>query len=447
MAAAFEATARALFSEQKQRFLSGATRGLAARLAQLKALRQSVLAHQEALFSAYAADLGRSRQEVEQAEIGPLLNEIDHAASHLAEWMQQENVPTPPELGDTACSFSRAALGVVLIIGPFNYPLYLTGCPLIGAICGGNTAIVKPSEATPAIAQVLEQVINTAFASAAVHVLQGARAENEILLALPFDLIFFTGSPATGRAVMAAAAKNLTPVVLELGGKCPAIVLHDACLENVVSELLSSKLINSGQTCVAPDWLYVDARIKAALLERLTAALAAGWQQAGHNGKTVSVAAWDRLDNMLQASRGRVVFQGDGDRQQRGFGPAVIDDVGFDDSTMQEEIFGPLFPLLTFSREEEIAHNVNRYHPTPLAVYLFSEDIRRARALAEAIPAGGVGINALMQHAASPYLPFGGVGLSGIGSYHGHASYLAFTHARSLRIRDVSRPARPGRPQ
>lgn len=387
-----------------------------------------------------AADLGRSEQGVDQSEIQPLITEIDFALTHLDEWTQEQCVPTPATMENTRSFINREGYGVTYIICPFNYPVYLTGGPLVGAIVGGNTAIIKPSESTPETSKVIENMINHTFDQSYIHVFQGAREENEYLLSLPFDLIFFTGSPHVGKIVMAAAAKNLTPVLLELGGKCPAIVLDDADLDQAVQELMGTKMFNSGQTCVAPDYIYADKRIKDRLVSKLSAALKAHYQQAGSNGKIITEQAYSRLENIVATSKGKVQCCGEADKTQRYFSPIIIDDADFDDSSMQSELFGPIFPVLTFENESEIATNVNTRHPKPLAAYVFTADAERGRALIEAIPSGDAGINTLVQHAASPWLPFGGVGPSGMGSYHGKYSYEAFTHQKSLRVRKVAKP-------
>jgi len=424
-----------IFHQQKALFLSGITRDNVFKKNQLRKLKSALLAHKEAICQAMWADLGRSETGVEQAEIVPLMNEISCALDHLDEWALEKKVPTPPSLGNSESFITREGYGVNYIIGPFNYPLLLSCCPLIGAIAGGNTAIIKPSEATPATATVIEKIISRTFASNYIHVCQGAKEENEFLLTLPFNLIFFTGSPAVGKVVMAAAARHLTPVLLELGGKCPAIVLEDANPELVVSELIASKLINSGQTCVAPDYLYIDRQIKPQIVSHLCRALNGQFGIAGSNGRIVSDAAYARLENILARSEGEIVWRGRSDKAQRFFGPAVVDNVSFDDSTMQDELFGPIFPVLTFDSEQDIATHINTHHPQPLAAYVFSRDTDRARAIIDAIPSGDAGINALLLHAASPYLPFGGVGGSGMGCYHGEFSYQAFTHPKSLRVK------------
>nr|WP_280523293.1 aldehyde dehydrogenase family protein [Pantoea coffeiphila] len=431
----------AVFAEQKKLFLSGATQSNTFKKAQLLKLKEAVNHYRTDLRQAMAVDLGRSEEGVDRGEIQPLLNEIDFALIHLDEWTQEQCVPTPSELSHTRSFISREGYGVTYIISPFNYPVYLTGGPLVGAIVGGNTAMIKPSESTPETSKVIENIINNTFDPAYAHVFQGAREENEYLLSLPFDLIFFTGSPQVGKIVMAAAAKNLTPVLLELGGKCPAIVLADADLDQAVQELVGAKMFNSGQTCVAPDYIYADKRIKESLVSKLSAALKADYHQAGSNGKIITEQAWNRLENIVATSKGKVLRCGDADKTQRYFSPIVIDDADFDDSSMQGELFGPIFPVLTFENESEIATNVNTRHPKPLAAYVFTVDPEHGRELIDAIPSGDASINTLMMHASTPWLPFGGVGPSGMGSYHGKYSYEAFTHQKSIRVKKVVKPA------
>lgn len=437
MPADFKQHAQQVFAAQKANFLAGNTRDHDFKIAQLKKLRAAILEHKEQIYLAMEQDLGRDREGVDLGEIDPVLHEIDFSIENLAQWELEEQVPSAGPADDTQNSIKREGYGVSYIVVPFNYPVQLFAGPLIGAIIGGNTAIIKPSEATPATSKVIEDIVSATFESNYIHVFQGAREENEFLLSLPFDLIFFTGSPQVGKIVMAAAARHLTPVILELGGKSPAIIMEDADLDSTVEELVFARMLNSGQTCVAPDYLYVHEKVKDALVGKLRQAVAERYSQAGNNGKIITQRQFDVLEQMLARTEGTVVFRGESDRERRYFGPAIVDNVGFEDSLMEVELFAPIYPVLTFNDASEVAHTVNKYHPKPLAAYVFSADVENAKRLLDEIPAGDVGVNSMMLHVFNPHLPFGGVGTSGLGQYHGKYSFEAFTHPKSYRVRQL----------
>lgn len=423
-----------LFAEQKRFFASRKTYDLGYRKQALENLKSAVLDHSEPLYAALAADLGKPREVVDLAEIGAVLHEIDFALAHLDEWVAPRSVPTPDIIAPSDCYIVQEPYGVSYIIGPFNYPVNLTLTPLIGAIIGGNTCILKPSEATPHTSAVLEKIISKAFAPEYVTTVQGAREENTYLLSLPFDFIFFTGSPAVGKVVMKAAAEHLTPVVLELGGKCPLIVLPDADLEQVVDQVMFGKFINSGQTCIAPDYLYVHSSVKDELASRLVERIEQALPQIGSTGKIVSTQQVTRLMSLLDQSRGTVLTGGLADPAQRLFSATVVDGVDWDDALMAQELFGPILPVLTFDSATTATSLINTHHPKPLAVYVFGKDIEQAKHIIDQVQSGDAQVNGVMLHAFSPYLPFGGIGASGMGDYHGHYSFLTFTHKKSIRI-------------
>jgi aldehyde dehydrogenase (NAD+) len=423
-----------LFNSQKEFFNSHQTHDVSYRKHALEKLKAAVIKNSEGLYSALAADLGKSRQIVELAEIGGVLHEIDFAIAHLDEWSQPEAVPTPELIAPSDCYVLHEPYGVSYVIGPFNYPVNLTLIPLVGAIAGGNTCIIKPSEATPRTSLVIEEIISDAFSPEYVAVVQGGREENTHLLNLPFDFIFFTGSPRVGKIVMKAAAENLTPVILELGGKCPVIVLADADIEQTVDQLMFGKFTNSGQTCMAPDYLCVHSSIKTALLARLVERVKSELPQVGSTGKIVTSAQVKRLSSMVERSKGKVLIGATSDVPDRRYGATIVDDVDWSDALMEEEIFGPILPVLEFDSPGSVIQRINQHHPRPLAVYVFSKDVEVGKDVINQIQAGDAQVNGLMVHAFSPYLPFGGVGASGMGDYHGHYSYLAFTHRKSIRI-------------
>lgn len=423
-----------LFANQKQFFASRKTYDIAFRKHSLEALKQAVLNNREQLYVALDADLGKPRDIVDLAEIGEVIHEIDFALEHLDEWAEPVEVPTPEIIAPSRCYVSQEPFGVSYIIGPFNYPVNLTLTPLIGAIVGGNTCIVKPSETTPETSAVLAKIISEAFDPEYIVVVQGGREENTHLLSLPFDFIFFTGSPTVGKVVMRAAAEHLTPVVLELGGKCPLIVLPDADLDQTVEQLIFGKFINSGQTCIAPDYLYVHSSVKDTLLAKLVDRVKHEFPNIASTGKLVTSRQVARLQTLLTQSNGAVLVGGEADAEKRVFSATVVDNVQWNDALMAEELFGPILPVLMFDSIETAVDLVNKHHPKPLAVYVFTRTPDSAIPIIDTIQSGDAQVNGVMVHAFSPYLPFGGVGASGMGEYHGHYSYLTFTHKKSLRI-------------
>ncbi|MGX1021970.1 aldehyde dehydrogenase (NAD+) [Pseudomonas sp. Y3 TE3536] len=424
----------ALFAAQKAFFATRATADIGVRKQALEKLRGAVINNTEALYTALAEDLGKTREVVDLAEIGEVLHEIDFALANLDAWAVPERVPTPDIIAPSECYIVQEPYGVTYIIGPFNYPVNLTLTPLIGAIVGGNTCMIKPSETTPATSIVIEKIISEAFAPEYVTVVQGGRVENCHLLSLPFDFIFFTGSPTVGKVVMKAAAEHLTPVVLELGGKCPLIVLPDADLDQTVDQLMFGKFINSGQTCIAPDYLYVHRSVKEALLQRLVARVKSELPHVNSTGKIVTARQVERLVALVAETRGTVLVGAQAEVDKRVFSATVVDSVKWDDPLMAEELFGPILPVLEFDDINGAVDLINKHHPKPLAVYVFSKDVVQAKGVIDRIQSGDAQVNGVMLHAFSPYLPFGGIGASGMGDYHGHYSYLTFTHKKSVRI-------------
>lgn len=423
-----------VFHAHKKFFLSGVTRSVDFRIEQLQNLKSAILEYRDEICAAMRIDLGRTIDGVDMGEINPVIAEIDFAINNLADWNLDERVPSASVHANSECYVTREAFGVTYIIVPFNYPIYLFAGPLIGAIVGGNTAFIKPSEATPHTSRVIESIVLRAFDMSYVHVIQGGKEENEYLLTKEFDLIFFTGSPAVGKIVMKAAARNLTPVLLELGGKCPLIVLADADIEKVAQDLMFAKTFNSGQTCVAPDYVLVDSSIKERLIFELKRKVETHYKEANSHGKIISDRQYASLELMLERTKGSIIYQGRSDYLERQLGVALVDNVKFDDSLMEEELFAPIIPVISFNEIEEVAANINRHHPKPLAAYVYTSNFELGRNILDQIPAGDCGVNAMMLHAFSPNLPFGGVGSSGFGSYHGKYSYDAFTHLKSVVI-------------
>lgn len=423
-----------VFQKQRQFFKTKKTYGVDFRKASLNKLKQSVLANQQELYDALNADLGKPREHVDLAEIGAVIHEIDFALANLEQWMAPKEVPTDALVAPSQCYVTQEPLGVTYIIGPFNYPVNLTLVPLVGAIIGGNTCILKPSETTPQTARALAKIINEAFSPDYIAVVQGGREQNAQLLSMPLDFIFFTGSPNVGKIVMEAAAKHLTPVILELGGKCPLIVLPDADLDHVVEQVMFGKFINSGQTCIAPDYLYVHSDVKKELLNKLVERIDHDLPNVDSTGKIVTSRQVAHLASILERTAGDIVIGGQSNAEQRVFRATVVDNVQWSDSLMADELFGPVLPVLSFDSVDVAVDLINEHHPKPLAAYVFTKNTDSAMPIIADIQSGDAQVNGVMLHAFSPYLPFGGIGKSGMGEYHGHYSFLAFTHKKSIRV-------------
>ncbi len=431
-----EQTINDIFAAQKQWFQTGNTRDIEVRMQALRKLRQVILNNKPAIYAALESDLGKTPEIVDLAEIGAVVEEIDSMLAGLPEWSQDQVFPLEGTLAGSEGRIRAEPYGVSYVIGPFNYPFNLTLTPLAGIIAAGNTAILKPSEATPATSAVIRQVIEQAFPAEYVAVVEGARRENELLLAKPFDFIFFTGSPGVGKVVMKAAADQLAPVVLELGGKCPVVVLEDADIPQLVERVCFAKYLNSGQTCVAPDYLLVPESLQPEVIRQLKQAL--DNMQGQNIGKVVSERQIEKLAGYLSNTAGQVLSGGSFDKVTRQFAPTVVSHVGWEDALMQEEIFGPILPVLSYRDLDDCRENIIRYHDKPLALYVFSRDTGRALEFISTVQSGDAQINDALSHVLSTQLPFGGIGPSGMGKYHGKASFDTCSHQRSVRTVTLS---------
>jgi aldehyde dehydrogenase (NAD+) len=422
-----------LIARQRAFFLSGATRSQEFRRTQLQRLLDTLVAHESALLTALHEDLRKSPLDAYTAEIGFVLSEIRHALRHLASWMKPERRRAPLVAWPARGSILPEPYGLALIIGPWNYPLQLLLTPLVGAIAAGNCAVLKPSEFAPHTAAVIRQIIESAFPIEYIALVQGEQATAEALLRQKFDTVFFTGSTPTGRAVMTAAARHLTPVTLELGGKCPCLVNADAPLEITARRIIWGKFMNAGQTCVAPDFVAVDRRVSGALLEAMKKSLrdfhGTDPQQSPDFGRIINRRHFDRLTRFLD--NGHITCGGRHDAADLYIEPTVLTDVSWNAPVMQEEIFGPILPVLEFSELDEVLAHL-RERPIPLALYLFTNDRATQDRVLAGTRSGGVCINDTITHILGKDLPFGGLGESGMGAYHGRASFDCFTHRRSL---------------
>ncbi|PTT30551.1 aldehyde dehydrogenase family protein [Chryseobacterium sp. HMWF028] len=426
---------KGIFQQQKAFFKTNQTKDIEFRKAQLRKFREVFLQHTDALCEALAIDLGKSRKEAEYVEIQIVISELDYLLENIDEWAKPTSVPSKPHPSgaEVESKITYQPYGVTYIIGPFNYPVQLTFSPLIGALISGNTAIIKPSENTPNVAQVLEDIVKESFDESYVAVIQGAIEENTLLLSLPFDYIFFTGSPNVGKIVMKAAAEQLIPVTLELGGKSPTIVHKDADLDKAVARISYGKWINCGQTCVAPDYIYVHESVKDAFIEKFKAHLDTAYEgnSLGKIGKIVSQNQIKHLAGYLEAAPEKVIYGGNYNLETRHFEATVMDHITWDDQVMQQEIFGPILPIMTYNNIEEALEEINN-RPKPLALYVFSEDQKFADYVLDHTTSGDAEINSAIIHVGSHYLPFGGVGTSGMGKYHGKFSFECFSHSRSV---------------
>ncbi|MBF7016662.1 aldehyde dehydrogenase [Staphylococcus durrellii] len=422
------------FEQSKQYFKTHATKDIKFRKKQLKLLSKSIKYFEAELLEAFNTDLGKNKVEAYATEIGFVLKNIKLARKELKNWTKRKQVNTPLFMFPAKSYIMNEPYGTVLIIGPFNYPLQLVIEPLIGAIAAGNTAIIKPSEFTPNITNVIRKIIEAVFDPEYVAVIEGEAETTKLLTTLPFDYIFFTGSEEVGRSVYQAASLNLTPVTLELGGKSPVIIDESANIKVASERICFGKFTNAGQTCIAPDYLLVKRSIKEDLINALKTTITEFYgkeiQQSKDFGRIVNERHFTRLTTLLNEQQHNIVFGGDTNKDNRYIAPTIIDNVAIDSKIMQEEIFGPLLPIITYD-DFDAALELIQSKPKPLSLYLFSEDENSTERVLNELSFGGGAINDTLMHIANPNLPFGGVGNSGIGHYHGKYSFDTFSHAKS----------------
>ena len=424
---------QALVTAQRACFNTGATLPLSARRAALQCLRAAITAHERDITAALRSDLNKSPTESYMCEIGMTLSELRFVERHLDGWARDRRHLTPLAQFPAKSLTVSEPYGVVLIMSPWNYPFLLTVEPLIGAIAAGNCCVVKPSAYSPATSAVLRDILAECFPPEFVAVVEGGRAENQALLDQKFDYIFFTGGVEVGKEVMTRAARHLTPVTLELGGKSPCIVDATARLDLAAKRLVFGKLLNCGQTCVAPDYLLIDRRVKTPFLAYVQRWITVmyGENPLDNDGyvRMVNRKHFDRVMELIDPAK--VVFGGRGDPDTLKIQPTVLDNVSHEDPVMQEEIFGPVLPVLTFDQIGEALDFVNA-RPRPLALYLFSQEKSTQERFLRRTSFGGGCINDTVIHLATSRMGFGGVGASGMGSYHGRDSFETFSHRKSV---------------
>lgn len=416
-------------------FDSGATRSYAVRRKALQDLRKAIKKHEEVLLTAMHTDMRKPRFEAYLGDIGLVYAELDHTLKNLKAWMRPEQPSTPLSLQVASSELRTEPLGVVLIIAPWNYPVQLVLTPLIGAIAAGNCAVVKPSNEAPATSVVIETILTEAFAKEHVLVVQGPGRDVGPKLIEPFrfDHIFFTGSPRVGRLIMALAAPHLTPVTLELGGKSPAIVDHTADVDRAAQRIVWSRFFNAGQTCIATDHVLVHTDVKEPFLKAVAKYIerfyGADPRTSPHFARLVNDKRFETVSAFI--SDGKILIGGESDSNERYIAPTVLTDVPLDAPVMQEEIFGPVLPVITWSTHDDVLGIVAR-NPYPLATYVFSSDRKAQRFFTERIAFGGGCINHCLLQFGNPELTFGGVGNSGMGRYHGKATFDLFSHHKGI---------------
>ncbi|MBA2173682.1 aldehyde dehydrogenase [Halobacillus locisalis] len=422
-----------IVDQQKAWFEEGHTRSYAFRKEQLERMKKMLNTFEKPIIDALRFDLNKSEYEAYASEIAFLKSEISHHLKELKTWMKPHKVKAPLTHIGSKNYIYKEPYGTVLVIAPWNYPIQLALAPVIGAIAAGNTVIIKPSELTPTVSWVIKKMIEQYFSPEYIAVVEGDKEVTQELLDSPLDYIFFTGSVPVGKIIMEKASRRLIPVTLELGGKSPTIVHKDANIDLAAKRIVWGKFTNSGQTCIAPDYLFVHHEVKAELIQAMKKYIHEfhGEQplKSSDYVKIVNGQHFDRISQYLE--EGTVLTGGRVDEERQKIEPTILDQVKWADQVMQDEIFGPVLPVLTFDTLDEVIEQVNA-RPKPLALYYFGEDEKDQEKIIGSIGFGGGCINDTLYHILNPHLPFGGVGESGIGNYHGQSSFDTFTHDKSI---------------
>ncbi|GKV66021.1 aldehyde dehydrogenase [Sporosarcina sp. NCCP-2331] len=430
-----------IMSKQKAYYVSGVTRSISFRKMMLQNLYDAIQRHEKKLMEALHKDLRKPSFEAYVTEIGFVLSSITHTMNQLEEWMAPEKAKTPIHLQPATSFIVKEPYGSVLVIAPFNYPFQLLIDPLIGSIAAGNCTVLKPSEDTPHTSEAVEKLITDTFPSDYIHLVQGRKEETQLLLQAPFDYVFFTGSANVGKIVMKACAERLTPLTLELGGKSPAVVDHTADIKKAAEKIVWGKFLNNGQTCVAPDYVLADTSIYNQLLEEMKKAIKRFYGKNAQNsadyGRIVNERHFHRLANILEEDQSYILEGGRTDAEDLYIEPTILGISGWDRASMQEEIFGPILPLIPYDDLGAAIQQISM-QPKPLAAYFFTENDNAADHFIEALPFGGGCINDTISHVGNIHLPFGGVGPSGMNQYHGKASFDTFTHSKSMMKKSTS---------
>lgn len=428
-----EAEIKAIIKKQKDFFRTGATLSVTYRIEALKKLKKLIQENEEQICAALKSDLGKSTSESYMCEVGLTLSEISYMLAHVKKFAKERNVATPLAQFASRSYVKPVPYGQVLIMSPWNYPFLLTMEPLVNAIAAGNTCVLKPSAYSQKTTEIMTRLIARCFDEKYVAVITGGRAENTCLLTCEFDYIFFTGSQAVGKEVLRRAAEHLTPATLELGGKSPCIVDETANVKLAARRIVFGKYLNCGQTCVAPDYLYCHENVKEELLEHIKKEIKRQFGEeplANNNyGRIINEKHFTRIMGLIDPKK--VIAGGSCDKDALRIEPTVLDNVTWEDAVMQEEIFGPLLPVLTFTSLDEVLDIVGS-KPHPLAGYFFSENKKAVRRFTSTVQYGGGCINDVVIHLATSNMGFGGVGASGMGSYHGKCGFDTFSHKKSI---------------
>jgi aldehyde dehydrogenase (NAD+) len=432
-----------LQQQQKQYFSSQVTKPLEFRITQLKKLKELILKYEPRLIAAMLADIGKPEMESTTAEIWFVIEEIDYALRHIRAWARPHRKRTPLLHFWSSSHVFREPYGEVLIIAPWNYPFLLSISPLVGALTAGNVVVLKPSELAPQTALVMEEMLNEHFEPGLVCVLNGAIETAQALVSQPFDYIFFTGGTLAGRQVMQAAARNLTPVTLELGGKSPAIIDQSADLDIAANRVVWGKFMNAGQTCIAPDYLLVHKSVQAELIQKMKQKIQDYYGNDPQNNPDyahiINLQHFKRLHKLIDPKK--VVYGGGTNDLTLYIAPTLMDRVSINDACMIDEIFGPILPVMTFETLDE-AIDIIHQRPNPLALYLFTRKPAVEKRIIAEVPFGGGCINDTISHILNSEIPFGGRGASGMGAYHGKHSFDTFSHSKSI-IRRANHPDLP----
>lgn len=415
-------------------FESKKSRDIDFRINQLRSLKSAIKKYEYKIYEALYKDLGKCEFESYTTEVGFVLNSISHTIKNLKKWAKKEKVKTPLYLFPAKSFIISEPYGTVLIIGPYNYPFQLLVEPLVGALAAGNCVVLKPSENVPNLSRVITEMITETFPKEYIRSVEGGIETNTSLINGTFDYIFFTGSAQVGKIIMEAAARNLVPVTLELGGKSPVIVDESADIRVAAKRIIWGKTINVGQTCVAPDYVVVNNKVKDELIKELKLQIQSFYgkdaMESKDYGRIVNDRHFIRLKNILDKEADKIIYGGKVNREKRYIEPTLID-ASWEGAAMSEEIFGPILPIISFSNLDEIIGEIKKLSK-PLALYLFTENYEVEEKVLEEISSGGACINDTITHLANPELPFGGVGNSGIGAYHGKESFKTFSHRKSV---------------
>ncbi|MDY0201062.1 MAG: aldehyde dehydrogenase [Tenuifilaceae bacterium] len=422
-----------LHLKQQQFFNSNETKSIDFRIEQLTKFRKLLEENESELYDAILEDFGKSEFETFASELSLLYHEIDIFIKNVKRWSKRRKVSTGLANFPAKSYIIPEPLGVTLVIGAWNYPYQLSLLPAITSMAAGNTVIIKPSELPPKTSAVMAKIINSNFSENYIHVVEGGVETTTELLEHRFDKIFFTGSIPVGKIIYRAAAKHLTPITLELGGKSPAFVLHDCDIKMTAKRIVWAKFFNAGQTCVAPDYILVDKSIKKEFTEALKTKIEEFYKNSGDIGNNyvqiINTNNFDRLQKLIDTDK--VCFGGNLDREKRYISPTIMQNISFDDKIMEDEIFGPILPIIAYTNLDEIIAKVKE-RPKPLSCYIYSKNRKTITKILKEVSFGGGAVNDSVMHLSNSNLPFGGVGLSGIGSYHGKFGFDTFSHYKSI---------------